>query len=498
MRGIIYKATNTFNGKVYIGQTVAGLPKRRQQHYKDAKNDESNLFHFALYQYPNGFTWEVVDSFEGDRESVLHALNVAEEYHILKCNSTDQRFGYNSTGGGYSSDKFSEHIKKRMQGIGGDAKPVLQYDLNGNFIREFSSLNEVAAFLNLDKVSPKDIITGIHYSSQWRMKKNEYFPKNIGEYRQQDGTRKLTPIIAYDAGGMLVKRFVCVEDAERETGISASRILYQSKGKTPGKVSIQERYKKPFYFFRDSEKYPQSIEIEIFGKKTREKGEPTEPIPVLAYDAKTGIFVAEYPSIAEAYRTTRVAMQTITCFMRLKQPYTIISPKTKFVWVRKEGEIAQSVNIVPFVKKNYEIKMEHRIIQYTLDGEFVKVWDNTHQAAESGADTENLIRKCLTGKRKSPKLNYQWAFYTPDFQRSIGRMEKDTPKKVGRKPKEPQAVRVTRPDERIEEVDKSGKVVAVYRDTADAAEKSGFSQSYICNVLAGRIHYPKRKFRRAK
>ena len=498
MRGIIYKATNTFNGKVYIGQTVAGLPKRRQQHYKDAKNDESNLFHFALYQYPNGFTWEIVDSFEGDRESVIHALNVAEEYHILKYKSTDQRFGYNSTGGGYSSDKFSEHIKKRAQAIGGDAKPVLQYDLSGTFIREFMSLNEVSAFLNRDKISPKDLITGIHYGFQWRMKKNEYFPKKIGEYKQTTGTKKVTPIIAYDADGRFFKRFVCAEDAERETRISKSKILRQSKGKTPDKVVIAESLARPFYFFRDTDSYPQSIEIEISRKKKIKKGEPTKPIPVLAYSAETGQFVSEYPSITEAYNTTRVASQTIKCFLRLKQPYIIISPKTKFVWVKKEGEIQPSVNIKPFIKKNYESKMEHRIIQYTLDGEFIKVWDNTHQAAESGADTENLIRNCMSGKRKSTKLNYQWAFYTPDYAQNIGRIEKDAQTKAGRKPKKNPAVQVTRPDERIEEVDKSGRVIAVYKDTADAAAKSGYSQSYICNVIAGRIHYPKRKFRRAK
>ena len=135
--------------------------------------------------------------------------------------------------------------------------------------------------------------------------------------------------------------------------------------------------------------------------------------------------------------------------------------------------------------------MEHRIIQYTLDGEFVKVWDNAHQAAESGADTAGLIRKCLTGNGKSPKLKYQWVFYTPDYAQNIGPM-------MDRKHDSGRECHLNRKDDTIEEVDKSGKVVAIYRDTAEAAEKSGFSQSYICNVLAGRIYHPKRKFRRAQ
>ena len=70
MKGIIYKATNTFNGKVYIGQTIAGLPKRKSQHYKDAKSDSDNIFHVALYQYPNAFEWETIDTFTGTKEEV--------------------------------------------------------------------------------------------------------------------------------------------------------------------------------------------------------------------------------------------------------------------------------------------------------------------------------------------------------------------------------------------------------------------------------------------
>lgn len=128
--------------------------------------------------------------------------------------------------------------------------------------------------------------------------------------------------------------------------------------------------------------------------------------------------------------------------------------------------------------------MEHRIIQYTLDGDFVKVWDNANQAAESGADTAGLIRKCLMGRGQSAKLNYQWAFYTPDYRKKI--RKKDAGERVGRM------------QEGIEELDWSGNVVATYKDTSEAARKSGCSQSYVCNVLAGKIRRPKHRFRRTE
>ncbi len=39
---IIYRATNLLNGKMYIGQTIKTLEKRRYSHISDAKRN-SNL-----------------------------------------------------------------------------------------------------------------------------------------------------------------------------------------------------------------------------------------------------------------------------------------------------------------------------------------------------------------------------------------------------------------------------------------------------------------------
>ena len=136
--------------------------------------------------------------------------------------------------------------------------------------------------------------------------------------------------------------------------------------------------------------------------------------------------------------------------------------------------------------KKYRKKMEHRIIQYTLEGDFVKVWDNTHQAAKSGADSNALIRKSLDGQPTKKPTNFIWRYYTDNYPQTI------KPEKI-LQPKENESCR---PDETIEEVSWDGTVIATYKDTADAAAKSGFSQAYICNVLAGRIKHPKRKFRR--
>lgn len=483
MEGIIYKATNTFNGKVYIGQTVAGLPKRRAQHLRDAKADEDNLFHFALYQNPNGFTWDVIDTFEGDREEVIHALNVAEEYHILKFRSSDTRFGYNSTRGGYSSDKFSEHIKARAMSIEGGAKPILQYAEDGNFVQEFSSLNAVAAHLGKEKINLKGILGGLHYGCQWRVKRNEYFPKKIDPYKKV--TRSSGRVAVYDAEGYLRGVYASSADAERMTGASV-----YIRGEVSD-ITVCERHQREFYFFKCGDgNPPETISVRVTRKKESAKGVRVEPKRIAVY-SRSGELIDICESQAAATRKYKCSPESINRWCNRTPPFVIWAccAGIKHFFQVADGNEPEKIQItIKKTREKYENKMEHRIIQYTLDGEFVKVWGNTHQAAESGADSAGLIRKCLTGKFKSPKLNYQWVYYTPDYEQNIGRTEKSKMEKAS-----PVA---TRPDERIEEMDKSGRVIAVYKDTADAAEKSGFSQSYICNVLAGRIRHPKRKFRR--
>lgn len=343
MKGIIYKATNTFNGKVYIGQTVSGLNNRKRQHYRDAKNNATNSFHVALYQFQNGFTWDVIDEFHGDKNFVIHALNVAEEYFILKFNSTDEKYGYNSTKGGYSSNVFAESVRKRAQARYGTIRPVVQYDKDGNFIKEFPSATQAQYETRCDR---KTILS---YCNQ----KKAFFPPN-------------------------------------------SRTSFMWRFKTgdyiPQKIDIIDH--KPKKILRTVKKYNDDKSVR--------------------------------------YETVEFS----------------------------ENDI-------------YKKKMEHRILQYTLDGKFVKVWDNANKAANSMADSAALIRKSILGIKSKKKPNYMWRLFTKDF---------------------PEMIEPYGNEEKIVEMSWDGQIIATYKSTSDAAKKTGCSISYVDNVMAGRIKKPKRKF----
>ena len=76
--GIIYKATNNINGKVYVGQTIFSLDNRRKEHIRLSKaNFPRYLFHRALKKYgEENFSWDILE------ECDKCLLNNLEEFYI--------------------------------------------------------------------------------------------------------------------------------------------------------------------------------------------------------------------------------------------------------------------------------------------------------------------------------------------------------------------------------------------------------------------------------
>ena len=94
--GIVYKATSP-DGKVYIGQTVKSLARRKNDHsYRAKKGDQRGAFQLALLEHGfSAFTWEQIDTAETKEE-----LDAKEKHWIAHYNSMDPGKGYNLTIGG--------------------------------------------------------------------------------------------------------------------------------------------------------------------------------------------------------------------------------------------------------------------------------------------------------------------------------------------------------------------------------------------------------------
>lgn len=101
---IIYKATNTINGKSYIGKTSDTLEKRIKEHeYHSVKKDW--LFYRAIRKHGfTSFTWDTL--FRCDSENELDQ----KEIELISLN-TD---GYNIARGGSGGDTFTNNPRKEI------------------------------------------------------------------------------------------------------------------------------------------------------------------------------------------------------------------------------------------------------------------------------------------------------------------------------------------------------------------------------------------------
>lgn len=106
--GIIYKATNIINKKIYIGLTTKGLEKRKKGHLSSSKKKHPKyIFHKAIAKYgEDNFIWEIIDDAD-----TLNELSEKEIFWIGFYNSIVPN-GYNISTGGYNGDNISNNPNK--------------------------------------------------------------------------------------------------------------------------------------------------------------------------------------------------------------------------------------------------------------------------------------------------------------------------------------------------------------------------------------------------
>ena len=145
----IYIHRNKVNNKAYIGQTVNPKERWKPKNYKNNPH-----FYAAIQKYG----WDNFEHIIFASGLSLEEANEMERQLIALFNTTNQQIGYNLRAGGDSGGVFSEESKRRMseaqKGLqAGEKNPrarkVAQYDLNDNFIQEWSYIKQAAEALNI-------------------------------------------------------------------------------------------------------------------------------------------------------------------------------------------------------------------------------------------------------------------------------------------------------------------------------------------------------------
>lgn len=148
--GIIYKATNLSNGKVYIGQTTRSLEERKHAH-EICADKTTTLFAFAIREFGiDGFKWEQIDEVQATDPMELKAfLAVAENYHIMRCRSFESSKGYNLIGvksprtiriKGKKPKVDEDCVVAGIHFAAGQARPIALYSTEGEFLQYYPSM----------------------------------------------------------------------------------------------------------------------------------------------------------------------------------------------------------------------------------------------------------------------------------------------------------------------------------------------------------------------
>lgn len=207
----IYKYQNSINQKIYIGK-AQDIAQRVRDHRYNASNPKRDncVFHKALRKYgEENFIFEIVE--ECDKS----ILDEREQYWIAYYNSQLPN-GYNMTSGGDGGQ--GELFRK----------PVMQYSLLGDFIKEYESASEAARQLDVFKSNLTAACRGETSQCggfQWKYKDD---PREIKPIAKANG--KL--VAQYDKNNTFIKIYTSAKEASDITGIGVGSIRHCCNGRS--------------------------------------------------------------------------------------------------------------------------------------------------------------------------------------------------------------------------------------------------------------------------
>jgi group I intron endonuclease len=255
-----------FPEKLYVGSASAksyysGFYGRWYRHYKQlkARKHHNIKLQKVIDKYGiEGLRFEILEicdskycvSFE---QYWMNFLN--PYYNIVR--SAHSTLGYKHT------EEYLNKVRKK----------VLQYDLNGDFLKEWRSLIEASKETGIDKSAIQSCCSGNNMSSgnfMWKYKTQEDFEKKISPY-SSDLRR---PVLCYDKDGKFVKKFGSILEAAKHFNIPVGNICHNLKGKL--KVCYGYRFMEykndnyPLFINSYERKHKNQISIDVLDLETNE------------------------------------------------------------------------------------------------------------------------------------------------------------------------------------------------------------------------------------
>ena len=222
MKYIVYQTVNKVNNKIYIGvhSTVdpnkfdgyigCGVDIFRPATYQNPKTP----FQFAVRKYGvKNFVRSIISTFDNEEDAYnLEALLVNEDF-------VRRDDVYNLALGG----KFHEQCANPK-------KEIHMYDLDGNYIRSFDSINEAALTINPNAKNGSHISRAIkcgyvYQEHQWSYEKVPYMKKVKARKPKSFNTINSPKVGRYDTKGNLLETFENLTACRKAGYTNANKVL---------------------------------------------------------------------------------------------------------------------------------------------------------------------------------------------------------------------------------------------------------------------------------
>lgn len=213
MNYYIYLITNIITKKQYIGQTI-NYEKRIKEHIYGRKNRKNCIIDKAIQKYgKDNFKFELIKKANTQKE-----IDYLEKKYIKELNTLTPN-GYNILKGG-----------RHQQGAW-NMKPILVYNLNGNFIREYASSNELERVSN-GKYTTRTIRNSCNSKTHKYKDILVKFKEDnsiILPYKRPISKRR-KKVIQFDINGKYIKTYQSIQEASQITQTNRTSIIGVLKG----------------------------------------------------------------------------------------------------------------------------------------------------------------------------------------------------------------------------------------------------------------------------
>jgi group I intron endonuclease len=232
----IYKITNP-TGKIYIGKSI-DIEKRHYQYEKGHMKQQTALYNSVKKYGWNNHKVEILKECEEDK------LNELESYYISYYNSVEKGLNLTYGGdGGRKSDITKQRISTSMMGKRGPYNvnnPVYQYDLEGNFIKEWKNPKTAVDNMGLSRGEIKAVLDTNNTVHGYRFTSIKV--EKLNPTTKWNGIKK--KVLEYDLEGNFVKEWGCAREASKILNIAIQHITAVCRGEINKTHNRKFTYKK--------------------------------------------------------------------------------------------------------------------------------------------------------------------------------------------------------------------------------------------------------------